>query len=159
MANYTQRVRKLDSNGDISLSGDAWLYDIDAVAQTIKTRLNLFSKEYWRDVSEGTPWIKSIWGKNNSANTLAQKERLLKERIINSDGVISIVEWSSDFSYSDRKLSVSATVLSEFGLIKIENGLASNNDDLNEALDGILGIQLAVHNWIVSSINFTNTVV
>ncbi len=58
MTDYTYRVRNLDDNGDISLSGTTWLYDIDAVEQTIKTRLNLFSKEYWRDSSEGTPWLK-----------------------------------------------------------------------------------------------------
>ncbi len=159
MANYKQRVRRLDANGDIIMSGNAWLYDIDAVAQTIKTRLNLFSKEYWRDVSEGTPWLKSILGKTNNSNTLAQKERLLKNRIITTEGVISISEWNSDFSYPDRKLSVDATVLTEFGLIKITNGLASNSDDTNEALGDVLNLQLAVHNWIVSSINFTNTVV
>ena len=43
------RVRRL-IDGDIATSGVIWLYDRDAVAQTISTRLKLFLGEYFRDI-------------------------------------------------------------------------------------------------------------
>ena len=119
MADYKYTVRKLDENGDMCLSGSVWLYDIDAVTQTINTRLKLFSKEYWRDVSEGTPWLKEILGKTNSQNTLSYKENLIKDRMLGTFGVLSILEWSSDFDNSSRKLSIKASILTEFGATSI----------------------------------------
>ena len=113
------RTRKLDDNGDFTISGSVWIYDIDAVAQTIDTRLKLFSGEFWRDVTEGTPWIESILTKNNRTNTIQSKISILKNRILNTGGVVSILEWNTDFSYQDRKLSVQATILTEFGVLPI----------------------------------------
>lgn len=155
---HSLRVRALDNNGDIIMSGGAWLYDIDAVAQTIKTRLNLYSREYWRDVSEGTPWIKKILGKNNVANTLTQKERLLKDRILGAEGVISITSWESSFDFPTRKLSITANILTRFGIITITDGLSTNSEDTAAAAASVLNLQLAVHNWITSAIYLTNTV-
>lgn len=119
--NYKYRTRKLDENGDIATSGTVWIYDIDAVAQTIETRLRLFAGEFWRDVTEGTPWIESILTKNNQRNTIQSKLSIIKSRILNTDGVVSIVDWQSDFSYQDRKLSITATILTEFGLTQIDD--------------------------------------
>ena len=113
------RTRKLDDNGDFTISGSVWIYDIDAVAQTIDTRLKLFSGEFWRDVTEGTPWIERILTKNNRTNTIQSKISIIKNRILNTGGVVSILEWNTDFSYQDRKLSVQATILTEFGVLPI----------------------------------------
>ena len=113
------RTRKLDDNGYFTISGSVWIYDIDAVAQTIDTRLKLFSGEFWRDVTEGTPWIERILTKNNRTNTIQSKISIIKNRILNTGGVVSILEWNTDFSYQDRKLSVQATILTEFGVLPI----------------------------------------
>lgn len=115
------RTRRLDSNGDIVTSGSIWVYDLEAVAQTIETRLRLFSGEYWRDVTEGTPWVDRILSKNNQSNTVQAKITLIKNRILNTEHVLSIVSWSSDFSYQDRKLSVVATVITDFGIVDIDD--------------------------------------
>lgn len=113
------RTRRLDENGDFVISGKVWIYDIEAVTQTINTRLKLFSAEYWRDVTEGTPWIKDILTKNNSRNTLQSKTAILKNRINNTDGVVSIIKWESDFNYSTRKFTVNADILTEFGVVSV----------------------------------------
>lgn len=113
------RTRKLDSNGDIATSGVVWIYDLEAVAQTIETRLRLFSGEYWRDVTDGTPWIERILSKNNQTNTLQAKTALIKSRILNTEHVISILAWEADFSYTDRKYSVNATILTDFGIVNV----------------------------------------
>ena len=117
------KTRKLDGNGDFVISGEVWIYDIEAITQTIDTRLKLFSAEYWRDVSEGTPWISSILGKNNSKNTLQSKSLLLKNRILNTEGVLSILSWSSDFDYTFRKLTITATILTEYGTIDVSESV------------------------------------
>lgn len=119
MADYKYRVRRLDENGDIVMSGQAWLYDLEAIAQTIKTRLYLFSGEYWRDASDGTPWIDRILTKNNNANTLQAKIAILRRRILDTDGVRSILTWNADFDFATRKLSIQTTVLTEFGTTNI----------------------------------------
>jgi len=146
------RTRKLDENGDPVISGQVWIYDIEAIAQTINTRLNLFSGEFWRDVTEGTPWIGRILGKNNSTNTLQSKSTILKNIIRNTQGVISILEWSSDFSYTDRKFSVNATVLTEYGVLGI-------NEDLNEKEyvedESVQNLLIAVQNYTIAANGYT----
>lgn len=146
------RTRKLDENGDPVISGQVWIYDIEAIAQTINTRLNLFSGEFWRDVTEGTPWIGRILGKNNSTNTLQSKSTILKNIIRNTQGVISILEWSSDFSYTDRKFSVNATVLTEYGVLGI-------NEDLNEKEyiedESVQNLLIAVQNYTIAASGYT----
>lgn len=149
---FRYRTRRLEPSGDIATSGKVWLFDIDAIAQTINTRINLFAGEFWRDVSDGTPWIDKILGKNNQANTLQSKSTLLKNRILNTEGVISIVKWSSDFSFVDRKFSVSATVLTEFGIIKIDEDLSEKDFVEDEQVQQLL---VAVQNYVIATNGWT----
>ena len=146
------RTRRLDDNGDFVISGQVWIFDIEAIAQTISTRLNLFAGEYWRDVSDGTPWIEKILGKNNSANTLQSKSLLLKNRILNTDGVVSILEWSSDFSYFDRKFSVKATVLTEYGILELDEEL--NEKEIIEDAS-VQKLLVATQNYVVAVNRYT----
>lgn len=120
MADFKYRVRRLDENGDLPESGSMWLYDIEAIEQTIKTRLYLFSGEYWRDVAEGVPWIDRILTKNNGNNTIQAKIAILRRRILDTDGVRSILKWDADFDFQTRTLSIQTTVLTEFGTVDIQ---------------------------------------
>lgn len=123
MTTKKYRTRRLDESGDPVISGKVWIYDIEAVAQTIDTRLKLFAGEYWRDVTDGTPWIENILTKNNRTNTLQSKITILKDRILQTGGVISILEWTTDFNYQDRKLVINADILTEFGVTSINRQL------------------------------------
>ena len=145
------RTRRLEEGSPV-LSGNVWIYDIEAIAQTINTRLNLFSGEFWRDVSEGTPWISDILGKNTRSKTLQSKSTILKDRILNTDGVISILEWSSDFSYTDRKFSVNATVLTEFGVVDIDEEL--NEKEVVEDAQ-VQSLLIAVQNYVIAANNYS----
>lgn len=151
MTTKKYRTRRLDSNGNPVISGKVWIYDIEAVAQTIDTRLKLFSGEYWRDVTDGTPWIDKILTKNNRTNTLQSKISILKERILQTSGVISILEWTTDFNYTSRNLSVIATVLTEFGVLDI-------NEDLNEKESiedaSVQNLLIAVQNYTIAATKF-----
>lgn len=123
MTTKKYRTRRLDENGNPVISGKVWIYDIEAVAQTINTRLNLFAGEYWRDVTDGTPWIEKILTKNNRTNTIQSKITILKNRILQTNGVVSILEWKTDYSPQDRKLSVTSTILTEFGVMPLNRTL------------------------------------
>ena len=146
------KTRRLDANGDFVISGEVWIYDIEAIQQTINTRLNLFSAEYWRDVSDGTPWINSILGKNNSLNTIQSKSSLLKNRILNTDGVIAILEWSSDFSYEDRKFSVNATVLTEYGTLDLNEDLSEKENVEDVSVQNLL---IATQRYVIATNSYT----
>jgi hypothetical protein len=139
------RTRKLDDNGDPVISGTVWLYDIEAIAQTIKQRLKLFAGEYWRDVTDGTPWLGKILGKNTAQNTIQAKSTILKNRILSTEGVYSILKWESDFDYSERSFYVTATVLTEFGSIDLTEDLSDTSIKQDEDIE-LLTEAVALYN-------------
>lgn len=152
MTTKKYRTRRLDENGDPVISGKVWIYDIEAVAQTIDTRLKLFAGEFWRDVTDGTPWIENILTKNNRTNTLQSKITILKDRILQTGGVISILSWKTDFNYTSRNLSVIATVLTEFGVLNINEQLGNPESIEDESVQQLL---VSVQNYIVATNRYT----
>lgn len=117
------RVRKLDSNGDITTNGIVWTYDKEAVAQTVATRLKLFLGEYFRDITEGLPWFEKedgsegILGKGFS---LDQVESLIKRRIARTEGVVKLLSFNADFDQTNRRLSITVEVLTTYGTETIQ---------------------------------------
>lgn len=106
------RVRAQDANGDMTfgLSSKNYLVNsVEAVAQLVLTRLLLFRQEWFIDTSDGTPWIGEIVG----YRTQLTRDIAIKTRIINTIGVVSILNYSS--VVTDRGLSVSAAILTQFG--------------------------------------------
>ncbi|MCK5126791.1 MAG: hypothetical protein KAR42_11095 [candidate division Zixibacteria bacterium] len=110
-------VRALDpETGDIVTSGVQFVSDQIEIAQTITTRLRLFSGEYFRDVNDGTPWFQVILDK---ASTLTQKDAAIKRRIAETDGVIELLSYSTDFDINQRGYTVQCEVQTEFGLVNV----------------------------------------
>lgn len=107
-------VRRLDENGDIVTSGQQFITEREEIAQTIKTRLALFLGEYFRDITDGTPWYEQILGKFSSLDTV---EAVLRVRIAASPGVIRLTSFETDFDIDSRTYSVTAGVLTAFGVI------------------------------------------
>jgi hypothetical protein len=114
-------VRRLDeSTGDIVTRGRQFITGDNTqeeIAQTIKTRLRLFSGEYFRDVTDGTPWFQVILDKNA---TLAARDAAIKQRIVQTDGVLQLVTFETDYDISSRGFTVSAQVLTAVGLASIQ---------------------------------------
>lgn len=120
-----KRVRKLDEKGDIVTSGVIFTQDRESVAQTIQTRLKLFTGEYFRNIMEGVPWFEKEDGTEGilqKGYTLAQVESILRNRIANTEGVLSILEFHTELDQSKRKLSVKAVVMTQFGAVEVFNG-------------------------------------
>ena len=113
-------VRKLDENGDIVTQGSMFLTGREEIEQTIKTRLRLFLGEYFRDITDGTPWFEQILGKGT---TLSAREAALRNRIVRTPGVVRLTSFSTDFDLNTRTYSVTAGALTTYGLITVtENG-------------------------------------
>ena len=101
-------VRRLDENGDIVTSGVQFISGREEIAQTIQTRLRLFLGENFRNSKDGTPWFQDILGKGS---TLTNKDAAIKNRIIQTDGVIEILTYNADYDINTRKYNVSGSVL------------------------------------------------
>ncbi|WJV25926.1 MULTISPECIES: hypothetical protein [Pseudomonas] len=109
-------VRRLDENGDIVTQGQQFIAGREEIAQTVLTRLRLFLGEYFRDTTDGTPWYEQILGKFTS---LSSAEAALRARIANTPGVIRLTSFSADFDINTRRYSVTAGILTEFGLDEV----------------------------------------
>jgi len=105
-------VRKLDDNGDIVTSGVIFTSELTEVAQTVKTRLRLYYGEYFRDITQGTPWFDVILGKGYP---LATKEAVLRNIISQTPNVTALTNFSTDYDITTRKYTVTAAVLTPYG--------------------------------------------
>ena len=58
------KYRKLDNNGDYSFGSgfSDFVYDKNAIAQAIKTKILLFYGEWWEQIDDGIPMFQSILG-------------------------------------------------------------------------------------------------
>lgn len=111
-------VRRLDPDtGDIVTSGEQFLTGRAEVAQTIKTRLGLFFGEYFRDVTDGTPWFEEILGKGS---TLTRRDATLRRRIAQTDRVVQLVRLDTNYDIDSRGYDVTGEVLTDFGVLDIQ---------------------------------------
>lgn len=113
-------VRVISDDGDIATNGQQFTTGRDEIAQTVKTRLGLFLGEYFRDITDGTPWFEQILGKGVNNNT---REAVLRNRIARTPGVIRLTYFNADFDVELRKYSVTAGILTTEGMeMVIVNG-------------------------------------
>lgn len=113
-------VRALDSTGDIVTSGVQFFsgYSALEVAQNVRTRLKLFTNEWFLNINEGTPWFDSasapgILGKNT--RTAASREAVIRRRILLSPGMAGMTSFSVNYDLATRLLTVQAGTISQSG--------------------------------------------
>lgn len=112
------RYRKLSPTGDYTFGqGNANFYidNVEAVAQSVLTRLRLAQGEWFLDVTEGTPYATQILG----VNTAATRDLAIKNRILKTDGVTELVAYASQLD-ADRNFKVQATINTVYGQTTIE---------------------------------------
>lgn len=113
-ASFFMRYRKQDENGDYTFGnglGNFHIDNVDAVAQAIDTRLKLWIGEWFADVSDGTGWTQAILGKH-SQNLY---ELTLRQRVLETRGVISIQGFQSSLDPNTRELAVTMVVDTIYG--------------------------------------------
>jgi len=107
------RYRKLDPDGDYSFGhsqADFYRDQPEAVAQAVQTRLGLFTGDWFLDQSQGTAWRTNVLGKN----TKSVYDMVLKERIAQTTGVVSIDSYTSSLDPTTRRLSVQVTITTQY---------------------------------------------
>ncbi|MGL5726397.1 MAG: hypothetical protein ACRCYD_00865 [Plesiomonas sp.] len=110
-------VRKIDPlTGDIVTSGEQFITGQEEIAQTIQTRLRLYLGEYFRDITDGTPWFETILGKDTNRNAA---EASLRNRIVRTEGVIRLTSFSFTADPVSRKASVTAGCMTKYGQIEV----------------------------------------
>lgn len=123
-ASFFMRYRKLSSDGDYvfgSGKNDFLVNSPEAVAQAILTRLKQWLGEWFADTSDGTGWNQSIVGKQ-SKNLY---ELTLHQRVLETPGVKSIVDFQSALDPETRRLTVSMTVNTIFGEASLNGDLTT----------------------------------
>lgn len=113
------KYRILDVNGDYSFGrGQQNLtYGSYAVAQAIQTRLKLLKGEWFEDTGDGLPLFQSILGQPGTSNNLSITDALIKERIIGTQDVTSIDNFTSN--YDNRSYSFNCSVNTKYGIVPI----------------------------------------
>jgi hypothetical protein len=105
------RYRPLDARGDYTVGVPFLVNSPDAVAQAIQTRLKLWQDEWFLDTTDGTPWNQQILGQPNNG----KPDAAIKQRILGTTGVSSIVSYSSSYDSGTRALAITATVDTIYG--------------------------------------------
>ncbi len=106
------KYRRQSTTGDYQF-GRSNLFHVDTpegVAQAIRTRLHLWTGEWFLDQEEGTPYIGGVIGHG----TQGTRDQVIKQRILDTPGVRSILEYSSSVD-GTRKMTVVARVDTIYG--------------------------------------------
>lgn len=112
------RYRALDADGDyqLGLGVKEFLVNSPAtVAQAVQTRLGLFTGEWFLDQTAGTPWNTQVLGKG----TQPLYDIALKERVLDTEGVSRITEYSSLLDSVRRELKVTMTIDTIYGEVTV----------------------------------------
>jgi hypothetical protein len=107
-------TRRLDENWDMRFGHGLSDYAVDqeAVSQNVKTRLQLLRGEWFLDVDAGVPYLQEIMVKPAD---LQLAEAIIKQTIIETDGIDELRTFSMDFNRDTRVLFISATVTTIYG--------------------------------------------
>ena len=109
--------RALDSNNDLIVErGQLKLVEDGAeTVQHVRTRLLFYLNEWFLDLTAGTPYFEEVFVK--PAN-LANIESILKQRVLETPGVLSLIEFSLDYEGgSFRRLTVTFSAETVYGMI------------------------------------------
>lgn len=116
------RYRKLDQTGDMKFGNqqaDFYRDQPEAVAQAVWTRLRLWSGEWFIDTSEGTPYQQAALGMHKSKTV----EPAIRSRILGTEGVTGIEEFSLVINPDDRVVSIAATINTTYGSATLQGVL------------------------------------
>lgn len=112
------RYRKLTDTGDMRIGAGAADFLVDspkAVAQAVKTRLQLWLGEWFLDQSEGTPYQQAVLGKYTGDAI----EPAIRARILGTPGVTALDSLEIMIGRDERSAVITATLSTEYGAATI----------------------------------------
>lgn len=116
------RIRKVDENGDYVFGRGADNFHVnvpDGPALLASERLSLWRGEWYQDVTDGTPYRERVLGRH----TETTRDLVLRARILGTEGVTAIDAYDAAQNRDTRKLSVSATVSTAYGVAAVAAAL------------------------------------
>ena len=116
------RYRRLDENNEYSFGQNSqdFTFDANAVKQAVYTRLKLLYAEWWEDLEDGFPYFQQIAGKPGNTQSLQAVDLVIRERIINTPGVVQIIAYEGAFNHETRQYSVYTKINTEYGDFELE---------------------------------------
>lgn len=119
------RYRKLTATGDMAYGQGNQDFHVDneAVRQAIQTRLQLYKGAFWRDLNEGLPLFQSILGASGSQSNLDSIDNIIRQRVLGTQGVRSVVSLNSSFETEARQYLFTATVQTIYSTTVIVTGV------------------------------------
>lgn len=116
------RYRALSTTGDHTFgrgSANFLVNSPDAVAQAVVTRLRLLTGEWFLDDTTGTPYAPEVLG----TGTRETYDEAIRERVLGTEGVTEITDYSSTYNGETRHLSVTITIDTIYGEATIQETL------------------------------------
>lgn len=116
------KYRKKTESGDYSFGngpGD-FLHDNDAVRQACVTRLELWLETWWRDLTDGTPFMQKILASRGSVDNLKAIGELLQGRILGTRDVKSVTGLLVQYDQATRKMILTGTVTTVYSTFSLE---------------------------------------
>lgn len=104
------------ATGDLQLTNNALTLTQGAEAkrQHLQSSLRLFLGEWFLDTSKGVPWYSDILVKQQTFSVVRE---ILKKKILETPGIISITKFKFDFDSNSRTASLEFSCLSTDGPI------------------------------------------
>jgi len=140
------RYRKLTSSGDMQFgrsAGDFWYNQPEGVGQSVKTRLLLFSGEWFLDTYEGTPWggfplnpLVVEQGQILAEDTEATRDVAILSRVISTEGVLTVMNYNSQFDPDTRQFSVAMYLDTIYGPVTLWIVAAPNSQPVINVVQG-----------------------
>lgn len=96
----------------------AMVVDNDNIEQKLKSRLQTFLGEWYLETSIGLPFFTEILIKNPDIPNI---DSLIKAEIIDTEGVLELVEYGSEFKPAERSFSVEFKVLTTVGEVEFSD--------------------------------------
>lgn len=110
-------LRRLDDKHDMTFGQGLANFsrDAEATSQAVETRLLLIEEEWFLDTEAGLPWLQRIMVKPSN---LSLAESLIKQEILNTEGIDTIRTFTMLFDRNTRVLDIQATVTTIYGSIQ-----------------------------------------
>ena len=111
------KYRKLTDSGDYMFGRrDQFHVGSPAVAQVVKTRLGHLQGEWWENTEDGLPLYQEILGSFHAPEQRAEIiDLLFSERILNTEGVDSLIAFESEIDMQTRTYKSFCAVKTDFG--------------------------------------------
>lgn len=111
---------QLNKDGDLDLSGNKLRLTtgVEAIRQHLQVKLSIFLGEWFLDISVGVPYFEEIFVK---APNIGAVSELLKVQILETPGVLDLLEFDFDFDAAARAFQLEFKALTTEGIIDFTN--------------------------------------